>query len=150
MTAGRRARGRRVFLPLALAWAGVIFVLSERELRPGPTTVVWQLLHNGGHAAVFAALSALLLLGLPPGRATAIAGVVLASTYGAIDELHQSFVPGRVPSVTDWITDTCGAVLGLTIVLLLRSVPEDRPRRVAAFLGTGLACILSALLATLA
>ena len=28
-----------------------------------------------------------------------------ASAYGATDEFHQSFVPGRTPDVDDWVAD---------------------------------------------
>ena len=30
----------------------------------------------------------------------------IASAYGASDEWHQSFVPGRKPGVDDWLFDT--------------------------------------------
>ena len=38
--------------------------------------------------------------------------VVIVSTYGIIDEIHQSFVPGRCADSLDWCADTLGAVLG--------------------------------------
>ena len=43
-------------------------------------------------------------------------GVLLLSIgYGATDELHQSFVPGRDPSWIDLGFDSLGAVLGLLV-----------------------------------
>ncbi|MBP5403044.1 MAG: VanZ family protein [Treponema sp.] len=36
----------------------------------------------------------------------------IVSLYGFIDEIHQSFTPGRSCSVFDWCADTLGAVAG--------------------------------------
>ncbi|MDR0539463.1 MAG: VanZ family protein [Spirochaetaceae bacterium] len=35
------------------------------------------------------------------------------SVYGALDELHQSFVPGREVSALDWLADTLGGAAGV-------------------------------------
>ena len=43
-----------------------------------------------------------------------IIGVIYAST----DEIHQAFVPGRGPLVTDVILDSMGVLTGICIVLL--------------------------------
>jgi VanZ family protein len=37
---------------------------------------------------------------------------VLASAYGITDELHQAFVPLRMPDPMDWLVDTVGAAVG--------------------------------------
>ena len=55
--------------------------------------------------------------------------VLLAvSLYGATDEWHQAFVPGRACEVGDWAADTLGAVLGIT----LASLPLLFTRRLGA------------------
>ena len=46
---------------------------------------------------------------------------LIASCYGAIDEFHQYFVPGRACDVWDWIADTLGAVLGAGAFVLISS-----------------------------
>ena len=38
--------------------------------------------------------------------------VLIASFYGATDEIHQFYVPGRTMEVYDWIADTLGALVG--------------------------------------
>ena len=43
----------------------------------------------------------------------------IVSIYGIIDEIHQSFTPGRSCSVFDWIADTVGAFLGALIFFLI-------------------------------
>lgn len=39
--------------------------------------------------------------------------VVLALLVGAADEMHQSFLPGRVAGWEDWLADALGIGLGL-------------------------------------
>ena len=41
--------------------------------------------------------------------------ILIVSAYGAIDEIHQSFVPGRDASISDWLVDTIGGILGALI-----------------------------------
>ena len=44
---------------------------------------------------------------------------VFCVIYAASDEIHQAFVPGRGPGVTDVLIDSCGVLLGLLIALIL-------------------------------
>src|SRR3989339_1325078 len=38
--------------------------------------------------------------------------------YGAVDELHQLFVPGRYCDFYDWLADSSGGIIGIGIVFL--------------------------------
>jgi len=148
----RRPLPRGVFLVLAVAWAAVIWSLSASPGKRGPKPFVMRVVWNGGHAAVFAVLSLLLLSGLPAARAARIAGIAACVVYGVVDEWHQSFVPGRAATVTDWITDTSGAVFGWAVVSLLASLRaprDDSRRRLVVVLASGAACVAAALVATL-
>ena len=42
--------------------------------------------------------------------------------YAISDEYHQSFVPGRGPSIRDVCIDTAGVFFGIIIVLIIISV----------------------------
>lgn len=53
--------------------------------------------------------------------AACLLALAIASGYGATDEFHQSFVPGRTVDVLDWATDTCGAALGATLVAAVQA-----------------------------
>ena len=103
------------FLP-PLAYAAVIFALSAQS-RPLPFLPDEFLLHDKLlHALEYSVLGALLvvslrLAGLRP-RTALLLAVFLGSLYGATDEIHQSFVPGRDASVLDWVADTLGVALG--------------------------------------
>src|SRR5207302_3261803 len=39
--------------------------------------------------------------------------IALTSLFGASDEIHQVFVPGRRPAVDDWLFDTFSAAVAL-------------------------------------
>ena len=40
--------------------------------------------------------------------------IIIVSLFGATDELHQSFTPGRSMEFADWIADTTGAAVAVT------------------------------------
>jgi VanZ family protein len=44
---------------------------------------------------------------------------LISALYGAIDEIHQYYVPGRDCNIWDWIADTLGAVIGALAVLFV-------------------------------
>jgi VanZ family protein len=44
---------------------------------------------------------------------------IFVSVYGIIDEIHQSFTPGRSVSFFDWCCDSIGAVLGSLIFVFV-------------------------------
>jgi VanZ family protein len=112
---------------LPLAWAATIAWLSH---QPNPPVSLPPFPHADklAHAGAFAILSALVVVGLRGwGRSGARAlwiAVAVASLYGAADELHQSFVPGRAPDPWDWAADTAGALLGSLAVGLPRRGPR--------------------------
>jgi VanZ family protein len=52
--------------------------------------------------------------------------VALAFLYGATDEFHQSFTPGRGPKFTDVLIDTFGASLFIFgIIANIKKMPEN-------------------------
>jgi VanZ family protein len=51
----------------------------------------------------------------------------VASIYGAVDEIHQFFVPGRNADVWDWAADTLGGLLGALAALSF--VPWGRRKK---------------------
>lgn len=110
----------RLWLPV-VAWAALIFALSSvPDLGTGLGG--WDLvLRKIAHAAEYAILGALLV------RATGRAGLAFAlgALYAISDEVHQSFVPGRLGSPLDVAIDTVGVAAG---VILWQTV---RARRLA-------------------
>ena len=98
-----------------LAWAALIFTLSSLQMPSGPSRIG---LDKVAHLFVFATLAALLARalsgggsGIQPSRAVMWA-IALATLYGASDEFHQRFVPGRSSDVFDLAADAAGACVG--------------------------------------
>lgn len=56
----------------------------------------------------------------------AIGACIIASTYGAIDEWHQSFILGRYASLTDVVLDVVGAALGIALAVWVNRLLAGR------------------------
>jgi len=111
----------------ALAYAAIIFVLSAQSdplpFLPREIFLQDKLLHAVEYAVLGGLLvHALRLAGLRPWVAL-VAAVVIASAFGATDEFHQSFVPGRSADVADWLADTLGAAVGAVLVTAALRLP---------------------------
>lgn len=82
------------------------------------------------HFTMYGVLAALVLRATmtwqrPRTFVAVVLGLVL---LGAVDEWHQSFIPGRSMSFADWIADSAGALLGATAVRVLSFLaPTRRP-----------------------
>ena len=106
-------------LLLAIAWAGVIFFLSS---QPGTDTPpLFPHMDKLLHALAFGILGFLVLGGIKPGehghtRSQLWIAVFIAGAYGVLDEVHQRYVPGRMPDVFDVLADLVGAALGIWLM----------------------------------
>jgi len=52
--------------------------------------------------------------------------VFLGLFYGMTDEFHQSFVPGRFPSIGDWFADSLGVIAGVLIIKYIGDRKDER------------------------
>lgn len=108
------------YLP-ALAGAAAIFAVSSMPRPPIPELLVFWNSDKLLHAAAYCTLAALVLFGAQArtgglGAAARTEAVIAAALYGASDEWHQSFVPGRSLSTYDMIADALGALVGGLVV----------------------------------
>ena len=111
----------------AVAYAGLIFFLSSQSSFPVPPGI-WDF-DKVLHCIEYAGLAFLIARALVSLDVTAAAAVsaILATVYGATDELHQYFVPGRSCDVRDWIADAAGAAVG---AFAFHSLRQWRVKRV--------------------
>lgn len=98
------------------AFMALIFFLSGQSDLPA----VEQVSDKTLHAAAYFVFGLLCLRathgGIGPLRCRpTLVALVLALAYAALDEWHQSFVPGRVPSALDWVADGVGIGLALAL-----------------------------------
>lgn len=122
--------------PVAGAMA-VIFTLSAMSAPPQPVQVSDKTEHFVGYgvlgAVTLRATAGGALSGLSGGAAAA--AWTIATLYGASDEFHQSFVPGRTPDLYDLLADATGAAGAIGalwasgIIVRSRRPSGVRPRR---------------------
>ena len=99
----------------ALMWAGFLFFLSAQSQLP-PLGPQFQNKDKIEHFVAYTIFWFCLLLPLRYGhRLSLTKAIVLAflitSAYGASDEFHQRYVPGRDCDVADWAADTFGGFI---------------------------------------
>jgi VanZ family protein len=109
-----------VYIPLAIYW---IILFAATTI---PTDAVPQLFNAQDkleHFSAYSILAVLLLLTLHfqqknrlLNRRAILFTFIFLALYGAVDELHQYFIPGRYCDIYDWSADIIGGLLGLLLV----------------------------------
>lgn len=108
-------RGWVGWIPAAI-WAAVLFFVSnQRSLDVDLSGGLDKVAHFGAYLIL-----GLLLAAGRVGRTRIFSLILLGSLYGILDEVHQSFVPGRMPDVWDLVADALGVTFGVLIYYLIR------------------------------
>jgi|SRR5206468_817279 len=101
------------WLPPIVYAAAIFHFSAETNPLPTLTTTIWD---KALHIVEYAGLAVLVARALRRegfGRGWSLTlALAIASAYGASDEWHQIFVPGRDSNVLDWVADTIGAAIG--------------------------------------
>jgi VanZ family protein len=138
----------------ALVWAAVISTFSTgvftsentsriiipllRWLLPhaSPETLseLHHLIRKSAHFIEYFILSLLVLRGIRAGRKEshlgwALVAIGIVGGYAALDEFHQSFVPGRTAAPTDVLLDTAGGVTAQVVAAVFMLWGDLRARR---------------------
>lgn len=101
-------------------WAIVIFLFSSLSVTPA-TEIYWQdfILKKTAHVIEYGIFAVLLYRALRSEgvekMSAGLISILIAVLYGASDEFHQGFTPGREPRVRDVAFDTIGAIAGVYI-----------------------------------
>ena len=112
----------RLSLLLALAWMAVLFYLLHQPTLDTPMLFPGQ--DKLFHALVYGVLGFLLLGSRTPApdgftELQIRSSILIASLYGISDESHQYFIPGRSADAWDWVADTLGAVIAVSLLAWL-------------------------------
>jgi VanZ family protein len=98
----------------ALLWAGVILFVTSV-----PTGIVPQQLSPYDkvvHFTMYGLFAVLLSRDIArvtePRWRAAVLAIAIATAFGAADEWHQRFIPGRSSELGDWRADSIGAAIG--------------------------------------
>src|ERR1700735_4463383 len=138
----------------ALLWAGVMSAFSTGVFTSDNTTRImlpilrWLLrqasqqtsfvlhyyIRKAGHVTEYFILSLLVLRGIRAGKrgvtlGWALAAIAVVGCYAALDEFHQSFVPGRTAAVSDVLIDTAGGIAAQVVVGLVILFGDIRKKR---------------------
>ena len=125
-----------VYVPLVLYWI-MLFTATSLPAAHVPSFAISDKIK---HFSAFFGLSVLLSLTLLYQNKVLLfkkyfiaAAVIISSFYGLVDEIHQSFVPGRNSEFLDWVADSLGAAAGVLFVYYLLKKFEYFPKPVDSF-----------------
>lgn len=111
-----------VYIPLIVYWIVLLVATSIPASRIPEVGVSDKF----NHFFAYAVLCALLFFALSIQdkfilfkKHPAKMSLLIATFYGALDEIHQMFIPGRSAELLDWVADFLGAVTGVLIAKYL-------------------------------
>jgi VanZ family protein len=101
---------------------------------PETLSELHHLIRKCAHFVEYFILSLLILRGIRAGRKEshfgwALVAVGIVTGYAALDEFHQSFVPGRGAAVRDVLLDTAGGVAAQLVAALFMLWGDVRARQ---------------------
>lgn len=108
-----------------LAWCLLTWRVSAESDPDAVFSVPFPVWDKLAHFVVYAAGGALafrmmsLVPRWPRAFSAVSAALVLCTAWGVLDEVHQSFVPGRSSDAADVVADACGAAAGAWGMLLV-------------------------------
>jgi len=107
----------KFWFPFVL-WSFIIFSFSSFPTAK-TSQIYWQdfVIKKLAHITEYAIFTVLLYRALINSnvnkKKAAILSIILAVLYGASDEFHQSFTPGREPRIRDVLFDAFGSILSV-------------------------------------
>ena len=113
-----------IYIPLTLYWV-ILFIFTSLPASRVPDVGVNDKIE---HYTAFFILGCLLILMFYYQDGSKfwkkhfnLGTLFLGMFYGAFDELHQKYVPGRSCDLYDWIADTCGILIAIGFMFLLKT-----------------------------
>jgi VanZ family protein len=122
------ARAAAPFIP-ALALMALIFAFSAMPSDDPDRGLLVLLARKATHFSEYFALTSLWWWALATrvgGRSAMAPAVAIAIAYAISDELHQTFVDGRVGTWRDVLIDSAGALTATWLIARTRTRPKAR------------------------
>lgn len=120
-----------IYFPLIVYWL-LLFVATTLPAKDLPDTHVSDKIE---HFTAYFILAVLLNFAImfqnkyiKLRRKAWLLTLIIISSYAALDELHQLFIPGRDCDILDWVSDTSGVLLGLALVKVLINYFKYKPQ----------------------
>lgn len=111
-----------VYIPLIIYWV-ILFTATSLPVERLPSIGFTDKIN---HFVAYFILAVLLNLTLIYQRKSQllfekapIATIVICLFYGALDEVHQLFVPGRSAETLDWVADALGTTAAVLLIYFL-------------------------------
>ena len=104
-----------------LLYMALIFAISSMEQPPLPMPEFeWLTIDKLYHFIEYAILGGLLARAFVKAKPSVVPSqliwgmaALISILYGASDEWHQTFVPGRFATLADWVADVVGSIAGV-------------------------------------
>lgn len=98
----------------------IFFVSAQTTLPPLPGLAgIDKIQHIGAYIILglllYRAIAVMPLMRMRP----YVQSLALGALYGALDEYHQRFVPGREMSGADWLADIAGLAIALLAIAII-------------------------------
>jgi VanZ family protein len=112
-----------------IVYMAVIFYVSAQP----DVTIPSALTDKSSHSIAYTLLGVLIVRALAGGlparitARTAVIAIALTTAYGATDEIHQLFVPGRSAEIYDLFADAIGGGIGAVVCWLWGIISPSWP-----------------------
>jgi len=112
-----------------IVYMAVIFYVSAQP----DVTIPSALTDKSSHSIAYTLLGGLIVRALAGGlparitARTAVIAIALTTAYGATDEIHQLFVPGRSAEIYDLFADAIGGGIGAVVCWLWGIISPSWP-----------------------
>ena len=115
---------RRIYFSLLAMWVALTFLLTSIP-NPG-VHFPFRFADKAAHMGFYGVMGLLCALwrreaGVPGGRAV-LEALLFTAAVGAVDEVHQYWIPGRSAELLDWSVDVLGGGFGAWFSVLLPSL----------------------------
>lgn len=125
-----RAHSIKFWIPVFI-WVSIMLLVSSlpsKELPQAEVPYLDKIAHFMEFAVLgFLAIRAVLKTSPNINLAKAIIlSIIIISLYAAFDEWHQSFVPGRMCDILDFLADAAGSAAGVIVYSLWRKNADSK------------------------